>query len=101
MNQKPKLPNAVASLILGILSIVLTPVFAGLVLGIVGVAISGAGERIYRQNPDVWDGYNLLTAGRTMSIIGIVIASIYLIIAVAGLIMVGTTGFINLYHFID
>lgn len=99
MDQRPKLPNAVASLILGILSIVLSAVFAGLVLGIVGVAISGAGERIYRQNPDVWSGYSLLTAGRTMSIIGIVLSSIYIILAICGFLMVGTLGLLHLQHF--
>lgn len=76
MEHKPTLPNAVASLVLGICSIVMSAIHIGLILGIVGLAISGAGNRIYRANPSVWNGYSMLSAGRTLSIIGIVLSAL-------------------------
>jgi hypothetical protein len=92
INQKQSLPNASATLILGILSIVLGCGILGLVLGIIGLVISKEGKDLYMRNPDAYSGYGNLNAGRIMSIIGIVIGGITIIwvifwIAVGGAIL--------------
>ena len=74
--KKPMLPNAVAVLVLGICSIVVP--CAGLVTGIVGWALSGTGRRIYRENPSVWEGYQMLQAGYVLSVIGTILHGLWL-----------------------
>lgn len=98
MEQKPVLPNAVSTLVLGICSILFTFVFVGLILGIIGLAISGAGTRIYRDNPSVWSGYGILTAGRTLPILGVVMGSIYALVFLGLFIFVGT---VSLFGMLD
>ncbi|MEG1037782.1 MAG: hypothetical protein RSE22_05440 [Mucinivorans sp.] len=93
MEQKPMLPNAVSTLVLGICSIVFTFFFVGLVLAIIGLAISGSGMRIYRDNPTVWTGYSMLSAGRVLCIIGTVISSLYALFVLIAVLFVGTVGF--------
>ncbi len=93
MEQKPQLPNATAVLVLGIISVVFSAVCCygvGLVLGIIGLALSGQGRRLYKENPDMYDGWKNLNAGFTMSIIGICLTAVWLIIALLYYIMVGT-----------
>lgn len=87
------LPNAVSTLVLGICSIVFTFFFVGLVLAIIGLAISGSGMRIYRDNPTVWTGYSMLSAGRVLCIIGTVISSLYALFVLIAVLFVGTVGF--------
>lgn len=89
MEQKPTLPNATATLVLGICSIVMGCVYVGLILGIVGLAISAAGNRLYRSAPDEWSGYGMLNAGRILSIIGIVFSSIWIIWVVIVALFIG------------
>lgn len=45
MEKKETLPNAVAALVLGICSIVFGCLFLGLILGIIGLALSSKGKR--------------------------------------------------------
>lgn len=83
---KKQLPNATTVLVMGILSIVLGCGVLGLVFGIIGLALSKEGKRLYDENPDGYVGYGNLNAGRIMSIIGIVLGGIslfYVIIALA------------------
>lgn len=98
MEQKPTLPNSVSTLVLGICSVVFTFLFVGLVLAIIGLAISGTGARIYRENPTEWSGYSMLTAGRVLCIVGIVISSLYVFIFLGALAIAGTVGFWGLMH---
>lgn len=93
MEQKPVLPNAVSTLVLGICSILFTFLFVGLILG-----ISGAGSRIYRDNPTVWTGYSMLTAGKTLCIIGIVLGAIYTLAFLGLLTFFGTVGLFSFTH---
>ncbi|WP_298064468.1 CCC motif membrane protein [uncultured Rikenella sp.] len=88
---KPTVPNAVAVLVLGILSIVTSCWFVGLILGIVGLALSGKGRQAYLAAPDAYTGYGMLNAGRVMSIIGICIGGLYIlyIIVLVGIVGVG------------
>ena len=78
--QEPKqqLPNAAATLVLGILSIVTGCGFIGLILGIIGLVISSKDKKMYDQNPQIYDGYGSLNAGRILSIIGIVLGGLVL-----------------------
>lgn len=76
---KPTTPNAVASLVLGILSIVASCWFVGLVLGIIGLVLGNKGRQAYLLAPDSYSGYGMLNAGRIMSIIGICIGGLYIL----------------------
>ena len=79
METKEKLPNSTAVLVLGICSIVLGCFFIGLILGIIGLVLSGKDNQMYKSNPELYDGYCALNAGRIMSIIGIVFGALYTI----------------------
>lgn len=88
---KPTLPNAVAVLVLGILSIVTSCWFVGLILGIVGLVLSGKGRRIHLASPESYTGYGMLNAGRVLSIIGVCIGGLYMLclLMIGGLIGIG------------
>ncbi len=73
--QKKMLPNSGPTLVLGILSLVLGCGMLGLVLGIIGLAISKDAKNMYDKDPDAYVGYGSLNAGRILCIIGIVIGS--------------------------
>jgi hypothetical protein len=77
--QKTMLPNSSATLVLGILSIVLGCGF-GLVLGIIGLAISKEAKQLYDKNPDAYSGYGNLNSGRVLCIIGIVLSGVSILI---------------------
>jgi M penetrans paralogue family 26 len=87
--EKQTLPNATAVLVLGICSLVFGCFFVGLILGIIGIALSGKGRKLYRQDPNVYEGYGSLNAGFIMSIIGTVLGGLYTIyfIIVGGTIL--------------
>lgn len=77
--EKRILPNATATLILGIASLVFGCFFVGLLFGIIGLAISGKSKKAYLQNPDIYEGYAQLNAGRIMSVIGIVLGGLAIV----------------------
>jgi hypothetical protein len=86
---KQTLPNATAVLVLGILSIVTSCFFVGLVLGIIGLVMASKGRSMYRSSPESYEGYSQLNAGWIMSIIGVCIGSLYtlyyiIVIAILG-----------------
>jgi uncharacterized membrane protein YjgN (DUF898 family) len=77
------LPNATATLVLGILSIVVC-----FICGIVALAISNKDMTLYRNNPELYteSSYSSLKAGRICSIIGIalqVVALVFYIVVIA------------------
>jgi hypothetical protein len=76
IKEKVQLPNATATLILGILSIVIGCGSIGLILGIIGLVISKEGKQLYDKDPDAYIGYSNLNAGRILCIIGIILGSI-------------------------
>jgi|SRR6185312_14910030 len=100
MEEKEPLPNAVAVLVLGICSIVFSCLFIGLILGIVGLAISGKSVRMYKEAPTRFDGWGMLNAGRIMSIIGTILGGLYLIYYIIAIVIIGATGFSmwNMHH---
>jgi len=82
MNEKRPLQNSTAVLVLGILSIVLTCFFVGLILGIIGLVLSKDDRKRYAENPDLYLGYQNLNAGFIMSIIGTSLGVAYSIFAI-------------------
>lgn len=73
---KKNLPNSVAVLVLGILSIVTGCAGVGLALGIIAVAMATKPRNLYKENPQEWDNYGMVKAGWICGIIGIVLSSI-------------------------
>lgn len=90
--QQP-LPNSTAILVLGILSIVICWCYGlvGIILGIIGLVLSGKARALYEANPDIYTlgSYNNMKAGRVMSIIGVCLSGIYLIIVFIYLVILG------------
>ena len=93
MNEKQTLPNSTAVLVLGICSIVFGCFFVGLVLGIVGISMSGKGRKMYKDNPELYEGYGQLNAGFIMSIIGTALSAIYIIYWLIVVAILGGTAF--------
>lgn len=71
-----QLPNATATLVLGILSIVVC-----FICGIVALVISNKDVSMYKANPELYSeaSYNNIKAGRICSIIGICLQVIVII----------------------
>lgn len=95
MEQK-QLPNAVAVLVLGILSLVTSCMFVGLILGIIGLALSGSAMKLYRSEPQAWAGYGMLNAGRIMSIIGIIFGALYVVWYIIAVMILGAAGMMGM-----
>ena len=71
--EKQKLPNAIAVLILGILSIPTCCFYgSGLIFGIIALVLAKKDMALYKQDPALYDGYSNLNTGRILAIIGIV-----------------------------
>ena len=89
---KQPLPNAVATLVLGILSIVMCWCY-GLIpiaLAIIALAISNKSVQMYKENPELYDGYNNLKAGRIMAIVGLCLGGLFVVFLIIYFIVVGT-----------
>jgi M penetrans paralogue family 26 len=89
---KQQLPNATATLVLGILSIVMCICYGipSLALGIIALAISSKSVKLYNENPDIYEGYNNLKSGRTMAIIGLSLSGVFIIFWVIYFIIIGS-----------
>lgn len=74
MEQK-KLPNATLILVFGIISIVTCCCYGviGLIFGIIGLILANKATKLYALDPALYEGYNNVKLGRTLSIIGIVL----------------------------
>ena len=93
MDQKQTLPNSTAVLVLGICSIVFGCFFIGVILGIIGISMSGKGRKMYKENPDLYEGYGQLNAGYIMSIIGTALSGLYIIYWLVVVAILGGTAF--------
>lgn len=78
---KPMAPHAVASLVLGIVSVVL--VTFGFVPGIVGLCLAANGLKRTKNNRENWRGIGMLKAGLICSIINVSFCAIYLIVVLS------------------
>lgn len=85
--QLPSLPNATASLVLGILSIIFcfTYGIVGCILGIIGLVLANKDRSLYRANPEAYnpDSYKNSSAGRTCAIIGLILSSLFMVFILA------------------
>ena len=97
-NQKTTLPNATTVLVLGICSIVFSCFFVGLVLGIIGIVLSGKGRKMYKEAPALYEGYGQLNAGFIMSIIGTSLGALYTIYWIIWVIILGTAS-ASVWHY--
>lgn len=92
-NQSP-LPNATTSLVLGILSLVFCVFYGivGFVLGIIGLVLANKDRKLYQLNPELFtkSSYNNSNAGRTCSIIGVILSSIFLLFILGIIVFLGT-----------
>jgi len=76
-NQPQNLPNATATLVLGILSILVC-----FICGIIALVISNKDIDMYRANPGLYTAtsYNNIKAGRICAIIGLALAAVGIVI---------------------
>lgn len=76
-NSNQQLPNGTATLVLGILSIVVC-----FICGIIALVISNKDMALYKANPELYTAasYNNIKAGRICSIIGIILQVLGLIV---------------------
>ncbi len=59
--------------------------------------MSGKGRIMYKDNPDLYEGYGVLNAGWIMSIIGVVLSSLYIFYWIVAVAILGGVGF-SLLH---
>lgn len=92
MENKTNAPYAVASMVLGICSIVFGCFLIGLVCGILGLVFASKAQTAYRQNPDLYTGTGMITAGKVCSIVGIVLSALGILYLIAVVGIIGSTG---------
>ena len=92
--EKQKLPNALAVLILGILSIPTCCIYGlGIVFGIIALVLAKKDTALYVINPDGYDGYSNIKTGKILAIIGIVLSALYLLLIIVMVAMFGMAMF--------
>lgn len=93
IGQQQPVPNAIAALVLGILSIVFCWCYGliGLILGIIAVVLAGKGRKLYEANPGLYTvgSFNNLKAGRICGIIGICLSSVYVVFIIVYVLIIG------------
>jgi uncharacterized protein YqhQ len=92
------LPNATASLVLGIFSIVTSwccgfIAIIGLTLGIVGLVLGSKALNMYQQSPEKYtiNSQKNANAGKICSIIGIAISGVLILIGLIYILFLGAT----------
>ncbi len=86
------LPNATAALVLGIISIVATFCYGiGIICGIIGLVLANKDRKLYRASPELYSAssYGTCNAGRTCSIIGIILSFLFIIVIICWIIFFG------------
>jgi uncharacterized membrane-anchored protein len=95
-NQQTNLSNASASLVLGIISIVTSLCYVsaliGVVCGIIGLVLANKDRSLYQSTPELYSSasYSQSNAGRTCSIIGLIIGGLWLLFWLIIIIFVGS-----------
>lgn len=85
-NQPVNLPNATASLVLGIISIVGAFCYGivGVICGIIGLILANKDRKAYQATPELYtpSSYSTSNSGRVCSIIGLILGGIFLLIII-------------------
>ncbi len=93
-NQPANLPNATASLVLGIISIVGAFCYGivGVICGIIGLVLANKDRKLYQSAPDLYSpsSFSTSNAGRVCSIIGLILGAIFLLILIIYFIIFGS-----------
>ena len=87
--QQQALPNATAVLVLGIIAILGGLCYGlGIISGIIGLVLANKDRNLYNAAPELYtaSSYSTLNAGRICSIIGVVLAAIFIVIIIFVLI---------------
>jgi len=82
-------PNAVAALVLGILSLVSGCLFIGLILGIIGLVLANKGLQTYYLSPSSYKNVGMLNTGKILSIIGIVLGGVSIVVGIISMVLLG------------
>lgn len=103
LGNQQQLPNAIGTLICGILSLLSSCAGIGLILGIVGMAISSKAEKMYNMNPNGFTNGGMHKAGRITSLIGIILGAITFVGGLISLIFLGGEMFflLDMLDFLD
>jgi hypothetical protein len=97
-NQQPfntqiSIPNSVAVLVLGIVSIALCWCYGiiGLASGIVALILAQKAKVLYEEDPDSYTlaSFNNLKAGRICAIIGTILSGIYVVVVIVYILFIG------------
>ncbi|MEE4196977.1 MAG: CCC motif membrane protein [Bacteroidales bacterium] len=87
------LPNSTAVLVLGILSIAICWCYGlfGITMGIIALVLSSKANAIYASNPEQYTqgSFKNMKAGRVCAIIGTILSSLYLVVIIIYLLIVG------------
>lgn len=88
------LPNSTAVLVLGIISIALCWCYGivALTCGIIAIVLGNKALALYKANPSAYtlSSYNNTKGGRICAIIGLCLGSLYLILVIIYLVIIGT-----------
>ena len=102
---KVNLPNASTVLTLGILSIVLCWCHGiiGMIMAIIALVLANRDMALYRANPDAYsiNSFNNVKTGRTIAIVGLVLAGIFLFIILISLLFLGLNFAVFPWEMID
>jgi uncharacterized protein YacL len=93
-NPNGNLPNATASLVLGIISILggFCYGFGGIICGIIGLVLANKDKKLYDANPEMYSkaSYSNMNAGRVCSIIGLIIGALVIITMIIAFVFFGS-----------
>ena len=79
MENKPLAPTAIASLVLGILSINFSSlIIPGIILSIIGKNKANEGYEAIANNPVAYGGAGILKAGRITSKVGLILSFVWI-----------------------
>jgi cytochrome bd-type quinol oxidase subunit 1 len=92
-NQPSNLPNATATLVLGIISLIGAFCYGivGVICGIIGLVLANKDRKLYQAKPELYSSssYSTLNAGRVCSIIGLILGSLVVLIMIFYIIFFG------------
>ena len=89
--EKQRLPNDTLILVMGILSIIGCCCYGlpGTIFGIVAIILGTKATKLYQSEPEKYDGYGNVQAGKIMGIIGVVLSIVYIILIIVAISMFG------------